>query len=178
MAWGRLKGIFGAVPKGQHLTGVMDLPEVQMAESSEELYTTVRQVGAGQTAMVYEGVRRADGVHYALKHFTELRGDKEAVRAFRAEVETLRELGSHRFIVSLLEVVRHGQSQSGQWPSSASVPPQGTPGGTGRLDTPRNRPALWAPSHASGARASRLESRRIHRLRPLRSSAHRPPPSW
>eukprot|EP00964_Phaeocystis_antarctica_P045745 scaffold26350_cov66-Phaeocystis_antarctica.AAC.4 len=109
MAWGRLKGIFGAVPKGQHLTGVMDLPEVQMAESSEELYTTVRQVGAGQTAMVYEGVRRADGVHYALKHFTELRGDKEAIRAFRAEVETLRELGSHRFIVSLLEVVRHGQ---------------------------------------------------------------------
>ena len=114
MAWGRLKGMFGAVPKGQHLTGVMDLPGVQMAESSEDLYQTVRQVGAGQTAMVYEGVCRADGVHYALKHFTELRGDKEAIRAFRAEVETLRELGSHRFIVSLLEVVRHGHSQSGQ----------------------------------------------------------------
>ena len=105
MAWGRLKGMFGAGPKGQHLTGVMDLPGVQMAESSEDLYQTVRQVGAGQTAMVYEGVRRADGVHYALKHFTELRGDKEAIRAFRAEVETLRELGSHRFIVSLQGVV-------------------------------------------------------------------------
>jgi hypothetical protein len=105
MAWGRLKGMFGAGPKGQHLTGVMDLPGVQMAESSEDLYQTVRQVGAGQTAIVYEGVRRADGVHYALKHFTELRGDKEAIRAFRAEVETLRELGSHRFIVSLQGVV-------------------------------------------------------------------------
>ena len=106
MAWNRLKGMFGAVPKGQsHLTGVIDLPGVQIAESSEDLYQTVRQVGAGQTAVVYEGVRRSDGVHYALKHFTELRGDKEALRIFRAEVETLRELGSHRFIVSLLEVV-------------------------------------------------------------------------
>ena len=110
MAWGRLKGMFGAVPKGQHLTGVMDLPGVQMAESSEDLYQTVRQVGAGQTAMVYEGVCRADGVRYALKHFTELRGDKEAIRAFRAEVETLRELGSHRFIVSLQEVVRRADT--------------------------------------------------------------------
>ena len=107
MAWNRLKGMFGAVPKGQgHLAGVMDLPVgVQIAESSEDLYQTVRQVGAGQTAVVYEGVRRSDGVHYALKHFTELSGDKEALRIFRAGVETLRELGSHRFIVSLLEVV-------------------------------------------------------------------------
>ena len=107
MAWNRLKGMFGAVPKGPgHLAGVMDLPVgVQIAESSEDLYQTVRQVGAGQTAVVYEGVRRSDGVHYALKHFTELSGDKEALRIFRAEVETLRELGSHRFIVSLLEVV-------------------------------------------------------------------------
>ena len=105
MAWGRLKGMFGPVAKGQHITGVIDLPNVQMAESSEELYQTVRQVGTGQTAMVYEGVCRADGLHYALKHFTDLRGDAEAIRAFRAEVETMRELGSHRFIVSLQEVV-------------------------------------------------------------------------
>ena len=40
--------------------------------------------------------------------------------------------------------------QSGQCPSSAPVPPQGTPGGSGQLSTPRERPALWAPSHCLG----------------------------
>ena len=59
--------------------------------------------------------------------------------------------------------------QSGQCPSSAPVPPQGAPGGSGQLSTPRERPALWAPSHclrpsgrpatASAARASHLPSR-------------------
>ena len=35
----------------------------------------------------------------------------------------------------------------GQRPSSAPAPPQGAPGGSGQLGTPRKRPALWAPSH-------------------------------
>eukprot|EP00964_Phaeocystis_antarctica_P042007 scaffold24058_cov61-Phaeocystis_antarctica.AAC.3 len=44
-----------------------------------------------------------------------------------------------------------------QCPGSAPVPPPGTPGGSGQPGTPRQRLALWAPSHcASGARASYL----------------------
>ena len=44
-----------------------------------------------------------------------------------------------------------------QCPSSAPAPPQGAPGGSGRLETPRARD--WPsgrPATASGARASRL----------------------
>ena len=40
--------------------------------------------------------------------------------------------------------------QSGQCPSSAPVPPQGAPGGSGQLGTRRKRPARWAPSHCLG----------------------------
>eukprot|EP00964_Phaeocystis_antarctica_P154918 scaffold123835_cov57-Phaeocystis_antarctica.AAC.5 len=47
-----------------------------------------------------------------------------------------------------------------QCPSSAPVPPQGAPGGSGRFGTPRarGRPS-GRPATASGARASRLQSR-------------------
>ena len=34
--------------------------------------------------------------------------------------------------------------------SSAPVPPQGAPGGSGQLGTPRKRPAHWIPSHCLG----------------------------
>ena len=37
-----------------------------------------------------------------------------------------------------------------QCPSSAPVPPQGAPGGSGQLGLPRKRPAHWAPSHCPG----------------------------
>ena len=37
-----------------------------------------------------------------------------------------------------------------QRPSSAAVPPQGVPGGSGQLGTPRKRPAHWEPSHRLG----------------------------
>ena len=37
-----------------------------------------------------------------------------------------------------------------QRPSSAPAPPQGVPGGSGQLGTPRERPAHWAPSHCLG----------------------------
>ena len=40
--------------------------------------------------------------------------------------------------------------QSAQCPSSAPAPPQGAPGGSGRLGTPREGPTLWAPSHGLG----------------------------
>ena len=56
-----------------------------------------------------------------------------------------------------------------QGPSSAPAPPQGAPGGSGWLDTlpGRGRPT-GRPATASGARASRLQSRRFPRLRPFR----------
>ena len=51
-----------------------------------------------------------------------------------------------------------------QCPSSAPVPPQGAPGGSGQLGTPGKRPAHWVPATASGARASCLRSRQFPRL--------------
>ena len=45
------------------------------------------------------------------------------------------------------------------------MPPQGAPGDSGQLSIPRKRPAhTGRPATASGARASRLQSRRFHRL--------------
>eukprot|EP00964_Phaeocystis_antarctica_P103123 scaffold68417_cov45-Phaeocystis_antarctica.AAC.1 len=37
-----------------------------------------------------------------------------------------------------------------QCPSSAPVPAQGTPGGSGQLGTPRAKLSHWAPSHCLG----------------------------
>ena len=37
-----------------------------------------------------------------------------------------------------------------QCSSSPPAPPQGAPGGSGRLGTPRKRPSHWAPSHGLG----------------------------
>ena len=39
---------------------------------------------------------------------------------------------------------------SWQGRGSPPVPPQGAPGGSGQLGTPRKRPAHWAPSHCLG----------------------------
>ena len=38
----------------------------------------------------------------------------------------------------------------GSAPSSAPVPPQGTPGGFGRPNTPSKRPVRWVPSRCLG----------------------------
>ena len=40
--------------------------------------------------------------------------------------------------------------QPGQCPSSAPAPPRGKPDGSGRLGTPRERQAHWAPRHCLG----------------------------
>ena len=42
------------------------------------------------------------------------------------------------------------EAPSWQRPSTAPVPPRGTPGGSGQLGTPRERPARWAPSRCLG----------------------------
>ena len=60
---------------------------------------------------------------------------------------------------------RHDQSVHPWWcPRSASAPPQAAPDGSGWLDTPRERPGHWAPSQSLGARASRPQRHRFHRL--------------
>ena len=84
----KLKAVFGGSEKGEHLRGIVSIPGVQVVDSHEELYRTVRKLGSGITATVHEGVGRADGVRYALKHFSHasLRGDDEAVELFRTEV--------------------------------------------------------------------------------------------
>ena len=52
-----------------------------------------------------------------------------------------------------------------QCPSSAPAPPQGAPGGSGRLETPRARGrATGRPATALGARASRLQSHQFYCL--------------
>ena len=53
-----------------------------------------------------------------------------------------------------------------QCPSSPPVPPQGAPGGSGQLGTPRVRASYWAPSHRLGGSSelSCLRSRRFHWL--------------
>eukprot|EP00964_Phaeocystis_antarctica_P084002 scaffold52891_cov57-Phaeocystis_antarctica.AAC.3 len=62
-------------------------------------------------------------------------------------------------------VRQHGQSPPlGSARAAAPVPPQGEPGGSWQLGTPGKRLVHWTPSHcASGARASRLQSRRFRR---------------
>ena len=37
-----------------------------------------------------------------------------------------------------------------QGPSSPPTPPQGAPGGSGQLGTPRKRPPYWVPPHCLG----------------------------
>ena len=48
-----------------------------------------------------------------------------------------------------------------QCPSSAPVPPQGAPGGSGQLGTPSGRPAHWAPGHRLGC-ANELPPKAAH----------------
>ena len=57
------------------------------------------------------------------------------------------------------EVTQHGQrGPLGSAPAQPAVPPQGAPGGSGQLGTPRGGgPATGRPATASGARASRLQ---------------------
>ena len=93
--------------KQEHNPHVAHWPGVTVLEDKEDRYRTVKKLGDGITATVYEGVSRADGGHYALKCINNkyLKDDDEAVEALRTEVATLRQLGSRRFIMSLHEVI-------------------------------------------------------------------------
>ena len=64
------------------------------------------------------------------------------------------------------EAPQHGpKCPPWQCPSSPPVPPQGAPGGSGRLGTPGARPSRWESSHRlGGSSESPPKSRRVHRL--------------
>ena len=59
-----------------------------------------------------------------------------------------------------------------QCPSSPLVPPQGAPGGSGRLGTPSVRPSHWAPSHFLGGSSELPPKSPIS----MRSTIHQAPP--
>ena len=81
--------------KKDHPALVLDLRGVVVAASIEDVYTVKRTLGEGMTAMVYEGVRLADGKAYALKAFKLNDGLEEACKGLRDEVEILRALPAH-----------------------------------------------------------------------------------
>ena len=67
--------------------------------------------------------------------------------------EILRTVGNlARYALSAQSTPRSSMAKALSWqrPSSAPVPPQGAPGSSGQLGTPRKRPAHWAPSHCLG----------------------------
>ena len=102
-------GLFGAIKKAMgrkkaHVAEVIDLRSVVVANNIEDVYTVQRRLGEGQTAVVLEGIRLADGKSYALKGFrmAEMRGTCEGLRD---EVKVLRALPEHPSIVGLREIV-------------------------------------------------------------------------
>uniref|UniRef100_A0A7S4F059 Protein kinase domain-containing protein n=2 Tax=Chrysotila carterae TaxID=13221 RepID=A0A7S4F059_CHRCT len=93
---------------GAHLLDVLDCCDgVMVAPTKEQVYVVGRELGFGQTAIVYEGRKRVNGDICALKCFKsdELRNTPYAVDALRAEVEILRALPPHKNVVTLHDVL-------------------------------------------------------------------------
>lgn len=99
----RLKRMFTS--RKDHVADVLDLRGVVVASAIEDVYTIKRRLGEGQTAVVLEGTRLADGQSYALKAFRLNDGLKAACEGLRDEVEILRALPDHPNIVGLGEIV-------------------------------------------------------------------------
>ena len=101
--FGRISKIFKARP--EQSASVLDLRGVVVASSIEDVYVVKRRLGEGQTAMVYEGVRRADGKSYALKAFKLDDGRDASCEGLRDEVEILRALPKHSGVCTLREII-------------------------------------------------------------------------
>ena len=101
--FGRISKIFKARP--EQSASVLDLRGVVVASSIEDVYVVKRRLGEGQTAMVYEGVRRADGKSYALKAFKLDEGRDASCEGLRDEVEILRALPKHSGVCTLREII-------------------------------------------------------------------------
>ena len=94
-----VKGLFSK--RKDHAAPVLDLRGVVVAADIADVYAIQRRLGEGQTAIVYEGRRLADGKTYALKAFREI----DSGDGLRDEVEVLRAMPSHPGIVGLTEIV-------------------------------------------------------------------------
>mmetsp|Transcript_16834 Transcript_16834/g.27920 ORF Transcript_16834/g.27920 Transcript_16834/m.27920 type:complete len:562 (-) Transcript_16834:271-1956(-) len=100
--------VLGLSSHESHLLDVLNCCDgVMVASTLEQMYIVARQIGVGQTATVYRGLRRSDKSVRALKCFKleKLRNEPLAVDALRAEVEILKALPAHKHIVSLHEVL-------------------------------------------------------------------------
>jgi len=100
--------VLGLQSHNSHLLDVLNCCDgVLVTEKLTELYAVERELGVGQTAVVHEGLRRSGGAKRALKCFKaeELRSNPHAVDALRAEVEILRRLPPHQYIITLHEVL-------------------------------------------------------------------------
>ena len=139
-----------------HHVAVLDIAGVQVAETLEDLYQTVQQLGAGQTASVHEGISRGNRRHYALKGFRAdyLHNDPQGVQALRVEVDALKAVGSHRFVVGLHEVV--------STPTFAYLVMELVSGGDLLVPIERNGPY-------SEHRAVRIFAQMVHAVRHLHS---------
>ena len=93
---------------GAHLLEVLDCCDgVLFASDAKQHFRIGRELGVGQTAVVYQGTRKSDGVKRALKIFKdeEMRGNLAALEALQAEVEILKALPHHKYVINLHEVI-------------------------------------------------------------------------
>jgi len=97
------KKMFGG--RKEHASEILDLRGVVVAANVEDVYNVKRRLGEGQTATVYEGIRRADGKPYALKCFKLDNGMQAACEGLRDEVQILRALPEHPGLCNLIEIV-------------------------------------------------------------------------
>ena len=104
-AWfAAIKRLIGKAPK-EHAAEVLDLRNVVVASSVDEVYLVKRKLGEGMTASVYEGVCLADGKTYALKAFKLDGGLQQSCEGLRDEVTILRAVPDHPGIVQMKEII-------------------------------------------------------------------------
>ena len=130
-----LRRIFGY--RKDHAAEVLDLRGVVVAAAIEEVYTIKRKLGEGQTAMVYEGLRLADGKTYALKAFRLSDGLRAACEGLRDEVE--KRLPLHSVVL-------------GEERRAKRLDPLGGVGRERAADGPRHRLTRWRSEGRWGKR--------------------------
>jgi len=99
-----IKRLVGKAPK-EHAAEVLNLRNVVVASSVDEVYLVKRKLGEGMTASVYEGVCLADGKTYALKAFKLDGGLQQSCEGLRDEVTILRAVPDHPGIVQMKEII-------------------------------------------------------------------------
>ena len=99
----KVSRVFG--PKREHEGEVLNLRNVVVASTIDDVYKIEKRLGEGQTATVYLGERLADGNKYALKCFKLNDGLDAATKGLREEVGILRALPDHKGLCKMFEIV-------------------------------------------------------------------------